>query len=90
MSQAQQEESQLPEMIKLFEQERNVQARKALQMKKKLKLVEGSADDDVKEIKGAQPDPSACHIDDLGAVEHVNSSSATYLLFFSNTPNISV
>jgi len=53
LSQAQQEESQLPETIKLFEQERNIQARKALQMKKKLKPVEGSADDDVKEIEEA-------------------------------------
>jgi len=53
LSQAQQEESQLPETIKLLEQERNVQARKALQMKKKLKPVEGSADDDVKEIEEA-------------------------------------
>jgi len=49
--QAQQEESQLPEMIKTLEQERNVQARKALQMKKKLKPVEGSADEDIKEIE---------------------------------------
>jgi chromosome segregation ATPase len=53
LSQAQQEESQLPETIKILEQEGNVQARKALQMKKKLKPVEGSADDDMKEIKGA-------------------------------------
>jgi len=53
LSQAQQEESQLPEAIKLLEQERNVEARKALQMKKKLKPVEGSADDDIKEIEEA-------------------------------------
>jgi len=53
LSQAQQEESQLPEMIKTLEQERNVQARKALQMKKKLKPVEGSADEDMKEIEEA-------------------------------------
>jgi len=53
LSQAQQEESQLPEAIKLLEQERNVQARKTLQMKKKLKPVEGSADDDMKEIEEA-------------------------------------
>ena len=53
LSQAQQEESQLHETIKLLEQERNVQARKALQMKKKLKPVEGSADDDMKEIEEA-------------------------------------
>ena len=52
-SQAQQEESQLPETIKLLEQERNIQARKALLMKKKLKPVEGSADDDVKKIEEA-------------------------------------
>jgi len=53
LSQAQQEESQLSETIKLLEQERNVQARKALQMKKELKPVEGSADDDVKEVEEA-------------------------------------
>jgi len=53
LSQAQQEESQLPEMIQLLEQERNIQARKALQMKKKVKPVEGSADDDMKEIEEA-------------------------------------
>ena len=53
LSQAQQEESQLPEMIKTLQQERNIQARKALQMKKKLKPVEGSADEDIKEIKEA-------------------------------------
>jgi len=53
LSQAQQEESQLPEAIKLLEQERNFKTRKALQMKKKLKPVEGSADDDMKEIEEA-------------------------------------
>ena len=53
LSQAQQEESQLAEAIKTLEQERNVQAHKALQIKKKLKPVEGSADDDVKEIEEA-------------------------------------
>jgi len=53
LSQAQQEESQLPEMIKTLEQERNTQARKALQMKKKLKPVEGSADEDIREIEKA-------------------------------------
>jgi len=53
LSQARQEESQLPETIKLLEQERNVQARTALQMKKKLKPVEGSADDDTKVIEEA-------------------------------------
>jgi len=53
LSQAQQEESQLPEMIKTLEQERNIQARKALQMKKKLKPVEVSANEDIKEIEEA-------------------------------------
>jgi len=48
LSQAQQEENQLLEAIKLLEQERNVHGRKALQMKKKLKPVEGCADDDTK------------------------------------------
>jgi len=54
LSQAQQEENQLPEAIKLLEQERNVHGHKALQMKKKLKPVEGSADDDMKEIEEAK------------------------------------
>jgi len=40
-------------MIKTLEQERNTQAHKALQMKKKLKPVEGSADEDIKEIEEA-------------------------------------
>jgi len=53
LSQARQEESQLPETIKLLEQERNVHGRKALQLKKKLKPVEGSADEDTKEIEAA-------------------------------------
>jgi len=53
VSQAQQEESQLPEAIKTLEQERNIQDREALQMKKKLKPVEGSADEDIKEIEEA-------------------------------------
>jgi len=53
LSQARQEESQLPETIKLLEQERNVHGCKALQLKKKLKPVEGSADEDVKEIEAA-------------------------------------
>jgi len=53
LSQAQQEENQLPEAIKLLEQEQNVYGRKALQMKKKLKPVEGSADEDIKEIEAA-------------------------------------
>ena len=53
LSQAQQEESQLPEMIKTLEQEQNIQDRKALRMKKKLKPVEGSADEDIREIEEA-------------------------------------
>jgi len=53
LSQAQQEESQLPEAIKTIEEERNIQAAKALQMKKKLRLVEGSTDEDIKEIEEA-------------------------------------
>ena len=40
-------------MIKHLEQERNVQARTALQMKKKFKPVEGSADEDIQEIEAA-------------------------------------
>ena len=53
LSQARQDESQLPKTIKLLGQERNVNGRKALQLKKKLKPVEGSADEDVKEIEAA-------------------------------------
>jgi len=39
-------------MIKTLQQERNIQAHKALQMKK-LKPVEGSADEDIREIEEA-------------------------------------
>jgi len=53
LSQSCQEESQLPETIKLLEQERNIHGRKALLLKKKLKPIEGSADDDLKEIEDA-------------------------------------
>jgi len=53
LSQARQEESQLPETIKLLEQERNVHGCKALLLKKKFKPIEGSADDDLKEIEDA-------------------------------------
>ena len=52
LTQAQQEESQLHEMIKTLQQERK-EARKVLQMKKKLKPVEGSADEDIVEIEEA-------------------------------------
>jgi len=47
LTHAQQEESQLLEMLNTLQQERNIQARKALQMKKKLKPVEGSANEDI-------------------------------------------
>ena len=53
LSQAQQEESQLPVAIKILEQEQNVHGRKVLLLKKKLKPVEGSADEDIKEIEAA-------------------------------------
>jgi len=43
----------LPETIKLLEQERNIHGCKVLLMKKKLKLMEGSADDDLKEKEEA-------------------------------------
>jgi len=43
----------LPEIIKTLEQERNVQACKAMKMKKKLKPVEGSADEYMKETEEA-------------------------------------
>ena len=54
LSQAHQGESQLPETFKLLKQERNIQARTALQMKKKLKPVEGSTDDVAKVIEEAK------------------------------------
>jgi len=53
LSQAQQEESQLPKLIRTLQQERIIQARKALQINKKLKPVEGSADQNIKEIEEA-------------------------------------
>jgi len=40
-------------MLKDLQQERDAQARKALQMKKKLKPVEGLADEDTREIEEA-------------------------------------
>jgi len=52
-TQAQQEESQLPDALNALQQERNIQARKALHMKKNLKPVEGSADEDTREIEEA-------------------------------------
>ena len=53
LTQAQQEESQLPEVLKTLQQVRDAQARKALHMRKKLKPVEGSADEDTQEIEEA-------------------------------------
>jgi len=53
LTQAKQEESQLLDMLKDLQQQRDAQARKALQMKKKLKPVEGSADEDTREIEEA-------------------------------------
>ena len=53
LAQAQQEESQLPDVLRDLQQERDAQARKALQIKKRLKPVEGSADEDTKEIEEA-------------------------------------
>jgi chromosome segregation ATPase len=53
LTQAQQEESQLPDVLNVLQQERNVQARKPLHMKKKLKPVEGSADEGTQEIEEA-------------------------------------
>jgi len=40
-------------VLKTLQQERNIQARKALQMKKKLKPIEGSAGEDIREIEEA-------------------------------------
>nr|AGT16077.1 hypothetical protein SHCRBa_014_L10_F_80 [Saccharum hybrid cultivar R570] len=53
LTHARQEENQLPDAIKALQQERDIQARKALAMKKKLKLVDGAADEDIKEMKEA-------------------------------------
>jgi len=53
VEEAQQDENQLPYVLRNLQQKRDTQARKALQMKKKLKPVEGSADEDTKEIEEA-------------------------------------
>lgn len=53
LARAQQEESQLPDVLRDLQQERDAQARKALQIKKKLKPMEGSANEDTKEIEEA-------------------------------------
>jgi len=53
LTHARQEESQLPDALNILQQERDVQAHKALQMKKKLKTVEGSVDQDTQQIEEA-------------------------------------
>ena len=53
LTQARQEESQLPDVLKNLQQERDAQAPKPLQMKKRLKPVEGFADEDTREIEEA-------------------------------------
>jgi len=45
---------QVSEMIKTLQQEHNIYACKALQMKKKVKPVDGSADEDIWEIEANQ------------------------------------
>jgi hypothetical protein len=53
LTQAKEEESQLLDMLKDLQQERDAQAQKALQMKKRLNPIEGSAGEDTKEIEAA-------------------------------------
>jgi chromosome segregation ATPase len=53
LTHAKQEEDQLPDIIKTLQQKRDIQAHKALALKKKLKPVEGAADEDAKELKEA-------------------------------------
>jgi chromosome segregation ATPase len=53
LTHAQQEESQLLDALKTLQLERDVQARKALHIKKKLNLVEGFADEETREIEEA-------------------------------------
>jgi chromosome segregation ATPase len=50
---AEQEESQLPNAIKDLQQERDTQACKAMLINKKLKPVEGTVNEDTKEIEEA-------------------------------------
>ena len=65
LTQAQQEENQLPNALKILQQERDVQARKALRMKKKLRPVEGSADEDTREIEEA----NQIHLRTISAIQ---------------------
>jgi chromosome segregation ATPase len=53
LAHAEQVESQLSDAIKVLQQERDTQACNALVIKKKLKLVECSVDEDTKEIEEA-------------------------------------
>jgi hypothetical protein len=48
LTHAKQEENQLLDAIKALHQERDIQAHKALAVKKKLRPVEGTADEDIK------------------------------------------
>jgi hypothetical protein len=48
LTHAKQEENQLLDAIKALQQERDIQAHKALAVKKKLRPVEGTADEDIK------------------------------------------
>jgi len=40
-------------MLRTLQQQRNIQARKELQMKKRLKPIEGCTDEDIREIEAA-------------------------------------
>jgi hypothetical protein len=52
-------------VLKTLQQERDIQAHKALQIKKKLKPVEGSADEDTREIEEA----NQIHLRAISAVQ---------------------
>lgn len=53
LEQATQEKAKLPDAIQALEKERNIQARKALALKKKIKPIEGDADADTREVEEA-------------------------------------
>jgi len=85
LAQAKQDENQLPDVFKNLQQERDAQARKALQMKKKLKPVNGSAGRHSRNRRG-QPDSPTCDIGHPNPVEPVNSSLAiSFVSTFKNT-----
>ena len=71
----------MPETIRLLEHERNAHGRKALQLKKKLKPMEGSADDDIKEIEAA----NQIRLRAISAIQHIEFPSALYLRFPSSS-----